>query len=57
MLVKIYVEDMIFGSTGAYLSKEFEHLNRSQFEMSMMENINYFLGLNIHQSKEGNFIN
>jgi hypothetical protein len=39
------------------LSKEFEDLMKSKFEMSMMGKLNFFLGLNIRQSNEGIFIN
>ena len=46
MLVQIYVDDIIFGSTDPALSIEFENLMKSQFEMSMMGKINNFLGLN-----------
>ena len=57
MLVQIYVDDIIFGSTDPALSKEFESLMRSQFEMSMMGKLNFFLGLNVKQTHEGIFIN
>ncbi|CAH1445186.1 unnamed protein product [Lactuca virosa] len=57
MLVLIYVDDIMFGSTDPNLSKEFENMMKSQFEMSMMGKINNFLGLNIRQSREGIFIN
>ena len=57
MLVQIYVDDIIFGSTDPALSKEFEDLMKSKFEMSMMGKINNFLGLNIRQNREGIFIN
>ena len=57
MLVQIYVYDIIFGSTNPALSREFENLMKCQFEMSMMGKINNFLGLNIHQRREGICIN
>ncbi|KAI3737799.1 hypothetical protein L2E82_27811 [Cichorium intybus] len=57
MLVQIYVDDIIFGSTDPNLSKDFEELMKSKFQMSMMGKINFFLGLQIKQSKEGIFIN
>ncbi|CAH1426641.1 unnamed protein product [Lactuca virosa] len=57
MLVQIYVDDIIFGSTDPALSREFEDLMKSKFEMSMMGKINNFLGLNIRQNREGIFIN
>ncbi|KAI3494512.1 hypothetical protein L1887_40761 [Cichorium endivia] len=57
MIVQIYVDDIIFGSTDPNLSKDFEKLMKSKFQMSMMGKINFFLGLQIKQSKEGIFIN
>ena len=57
MLVQIYVDDIIFGSTDFVLSREFEELMKSKFEMNMMGIINNFLGLNIRQNREGIFIN
>lgn len=57
MFVQIQVDDIIFGSTNPSLSKEFEELMKSQFEISMMGKINHFVGLNSLQSMEGIFIN
>jgi hypothetical protein len=57
MLVQIYVDDIIFGSTDPSLSIEFEQLMKSKFEMSMMGKLSFFLGLNIKQDKNGIFIN
>nr|GEV22177.1 hypothetical protein [Tanacetum cinerariifolium] len=50
LLVQIYVDDMIFGSTNPKLSKQFEKLMHSKFEMSMMGELKFFLGIQIHQS-------
>nr|GEU63985.1 hypothetical protein [Tanacetum cinerariifolium] len=57
LLVKIYVDDIIFGSTNPKYSKHFEKLMHSRFEMSLMEEMKFFLGLQIHQSSSGIFIN
>ncbi|TLX70168.1 DDE-type integrase/transposase/recombinase [Labilibacter sediminis] len=57
MIVQIYVDDIIFGSTDPKLSKDFEDLMKSKFEMSMMGKLHFFLGLNIRQTSEGIFIN
>nr|GFB48051.1 copia protein [Tanacetum cinerariifolium] len=57
LLVKIYVDDIIFGSTNPNLSKRFEKLMHSKFEMSMMGELKFFLGIQIHQSPRGIFIN
>ncbi|GJV95095.1 retrovirus-related pol polyprotein from transposon TNT 1-94 [Tanacetum coccineum] len=57
LLVQIYVDDIIFGSTNTKLSKKFEKLMHSKFEMSMMGELKFFLGIQIHQSPSGIFIN
>ncbi|GJR06336.1 retrovirus-related pol polyprotein from transposon TNT 1-94 [Tanacetum coccineum] len=57
LLVKIYVDDIIFRSTNPKYSKRFEKLMHSRFEMSLMGEIKFFLGLQIHQSSRGIFIN
>nr|GEZ48346.1 retrovirus-related Pol polyprotein from transposon TNT 1-94 [Tanacetum cinerariifolium]GFA21365.1 retrovirus-related Pol polyprotein from transposon TNT 1-94 [Tanacetum cinerariifolium] len=57
LLVQIYVDDIIFGSTNPNLSKRFEKLMHSKFEMSMMGELKFFLGIQIHQSPRGIFIN
>ncbi|GJR84889.1 retrovirus-related pol polyprotein from transposon TNT 1-94 [Tanacetum coccineum] len=56
-LVQIYVDDIIFGSTNPKLSKRFEKLMHSKFEMSMTGELKFFLGIQIHQSPRGIFIN
>ncbi|GKE68051.1 retrovirus-related pol polyprotein from transposon TNT 1-94, partial [Tanacetum coccineum] len=57
LLVKIYVDDIIFGSTNPKLSKKFEKLMHNKFEMSMIGELKLFLGIQIHQSPRGIFIN
>nr|GEZ79168.1 retrotransposon protein, putative, unclassified [Tanacetum cinerariifolium] len=57
LLMQIYVDDIIFGSTNPKLSKQFEKLMHSKFEMSMMGELKFFLGIQIHQSPRGIFIN
>nr|GEX73207.1 retrovirus-related Pol polyprotein from transposon TNT 1-94 [Tanacetum cinerariifolium] len=54
LLVQIYVDDIIFGSTN---SKRFEKLMHSKFKMSMMGELKFFLGIQINQSPRGIFIN
>jgi hypothetical protein len=56
LLVQIYVDDIIFGSTNELLCKEFSESMQNEFEMSMMGELNFFLGLQIKQCKEGIFI-
>ena len=57
MIVQIYVDDIIFGSTNPSLTDEFRKLMETKFEMSTMGPVNFFLGLNIRQGPEGIFIN
>ncbi|PWA66883.1 Copia protein [Artemisia annua] len=53
ILVQVYVDDIIFGSTSYKLCKQFEKLMTKQFEMSMMGELTYFLGLQIKQTDQG----
>nr|GEY49609.1 hypothetical protein [Tanacetum cinerariifolium] len=57
LLVQIYVDDIIFGFTNLNLSKRFKKLMHSKFEMSMIGELKFFLGIQIHQSSRGIFIN
>ena len=43
LLVQIYVDDIIFGSTEDKYCKTFEELMKSEFEMSMMGKLTFFL--------------
>ena len=52
LVVQIYVDDIIFGATTHVLCEEFANLMKEEFEMSMMEELNFFLGLQIKQEKE-----
>ena len=56
LIVQIYVDDIIFGSTNEHMCKEFSKIMTSEFEMSMMGEMNFFLGLQVKQHKEGIFI-
>ncbi|GJY47946.1 retrovirus-related pol polyprotein from transposon TNT 1-94 [Tanacetum coccineum] len=57
LLMKIYVDDIIFCSKNPKLSKRFEKLMHNKFEMSMMGELKFFLGIQIYQSPRGIFIN
>ena len=56
ILVQVYVDDIIFGSTNENLCKRFAKLMQSRYEMSMMGELNYFLGLQVSQRQDGIFI-
>ena len=57
LLVQIYVDDIIFGSTKSSLCKEFSKLMTKEFEMSLMSELKFFLSLQIIQTSEEIFIN
>nr|CAN64324.1 hypothetical protein VITISV_005640 [Vitis vinifera] len=57
LLIQIYVDDIIFGVTNVSLCEDFSKCMHSEFEMSIMGELNFFLGLQIKQLKEGTFIN
>nr|GEW19759.1 hypothetical protein [Tanacetum cinerariifolium] len=57
LLVQIYVDDIIFGFTNLVFSNRFAKLMKDNFEMSMMGEMKFFLGLRIHQYPRGIFIN
>nr|GFB91674.1 ribonuclease H-like domain, reverse transcriptase, RNA-dependent DNA polymerase [Tanacetum cinerariifolium] len=52
----VYVGDIIFGSIKKSLCDEFEALMHKIFQMSSMEELTFFLGLQVKQSEEGIFI-
>ncbi|GJV41568.1 retrovirus-related pol polyprotein from transposon TNT 1-94 [Tanacetum coccineum] len=56
LLVQVYVDDIIFGSTNLDFSKRFANLMKNNFKMSMMGELKFFLGLQVHQSPRGIFI-
>ncbi|GJT34218.1 putative ribonuclease H-like domain-containing protein [Tanacetum coccineum] len=56
MLVQVYVDDIIFGSTNKSWCDEFEALMKSRFQMSSMGELTFFLGLQVKQNKGGIFI-
>nr|GFA49162.1 putative ribonuclease H-like domain-containing protein [Tanacetum cinerariifolium] len=56
LLVQIYVDDIIFGSTNKYLCKAFEKLMKDKFQMSSMGKLTFFLGLQVKQKKDRIFI-
>nr|GFB61819.1 uncharacterized mitochondrial protein AtMg00810-like [Tanacetum cinerariifolium] len=54
--VQVYVDDVIFESTKKELSAEFEKLMHDRFQMSSMEELSFFLGLQVQQKSDGIFI-
>nr|GEV27945.1 hypothetical protein [Tanacetum cinerariifolium] len=56
LLVQVYVDDIIFGSTKKELCIEFKKLMHEKFHMSSMGELTFFLGLQVKQKKDGTFI-
>ena len=56
LVVQIYVDDIIFGSTNEYHCREFAKLMQAEFEMSLMGELAFFLGLQIKQTYDGIFV-
>ncbi|GJY16559.1 retrovirus-related pol polyprotein from transposon TNT 1-94 [Tanacetum coccineum] len=57
LLVQIYVDDIIFASSNTAMCDEFANQVTNKFNMSMMGQMSFFLGLQISQSPKGIFIN
>ncbi|GKB17537.1 retrovirus-related pol polyprotein from transposon TNT 1-94 [Tanacetum coccineum] len=57
IIVQIYVDDIIFGSTCQDMCDKFAKIIHDEFEMSMMGELNFFPGLQIKQMEDGIFFN
>ncbi|GKA58589.1 putative ribonuclease H-like domain-containing protein [Tanacetum coccineum] len=56
LLVKVYVDDIIFGSIKKLLCIEFKKMMHKKFQMSSMGELTFFLGLQVKQKEDGIFI-
>ena len=56
LIVQIYVVDIIFGGSSHALVSSFAEQMSREFEMSLMGELQFFLGLQIKQGPEGTFI-
>jgi len=57
LIIQIYIDYILFGATNNSLCEEFSNLMSKEFEISMMGELTFFLGLQIKQSKDDIFIN
>jgi hypothetical protein len=55
-VLQIYVDDIIFGSTNQDFCEEFGKMMANEFEMSVIGELSYILGLQIKQLKNGTFV-
>ncbi|KAI3725219.1 hypothetical protein L1987_64999 [Smallanthus sonchifolius] len=53
LIVQVYVDDIIYGSTNEALYKEFEQVMKLKFKVSLMGKMQFFLGLQVEQSESG----
>ncbi|KAI3503815.1 hypothetical protein L1887_32266 [Cichorium endivia] len=56
MIVQVYVDDIIFGSTDQTMVDEFAKVMTDKFHRSMNREINFILGLQIKKTSRGIFI-
>nr|GEY58053.1 hypothetical protein [Tanacetum cinerariifolium] len=56
LLVQVYVDHIIFGSTKKEMCTEFEKMMHNKFQMSSMGELTFFLGLQVKQKEDGIFI-
>jgi hypothetical protein len=56
LIVQVYMDDIVFGGSSHSLVGRFAENMSKEFEMSMMGELQFFLGLQIKQAKEGTFV-
>ncbi|GKC70655.1 putative ribonuclease H-like domain-containing protein [Tanacetum coccineum] len=56
LLVQVYVDNIIFGSTKKSLCVEFEQMMHKRFQMSSIGELTFFLGLQVQYKEDGIFI-
>ncbi|RVW79775.1 Retrovirus-related Pol polyprotein from transposon RE1 [Vitis vinifera] len=56
LVAQIYVDDIVFGSTSNEWTLDFAKEMKSEFEMSMVKELTYFLGFQVKQLKNGIFL-
>ncbi|XP_057818174.2 uncharacterized mitochondrial protein AtMg00810-like [Cryptomeria japonica] len=56
LVVEVYVDDIIFGCNNDSVSKKFSKIMESEFEMSMLGELTFFLGFQVIQLEQGIFM-
>jgi hypothetical protein len=56
LLVQIYVDDIIFGASSHVLVSYFQKMMKNEFQMSMMRELTFFLGIQVKQMKQDTFV-
>jgi isopentenyldiphosphate isomerase len=56
LLVQIYMDDIIFCVSSHTLVSKFQEMMESEFHMSMMRELTFFLGIQVKQTKQDTFV-
>jgi hypothetical protein len=56
LLVQIYVDDIIFSGSSPSLMSSFQATMENEFQMSMMGELTFFLGIQVKKTKQGTFV-
>jgi hypothetical protein len=56
LLVQIYVDDIIFGGSSHTLVSRFQEMMENKFQISVMGELTFFLGIQVKQTKQGTFV-
>nr|GEV30029.1 uncharacterized mitochondrial protein AtMg00810-like [Tanacetum cinerariifolium] len=56
ILVQVYLDNIIFGSSNPHLCREIEALMHEKFQISAMGELNFFLGLQVLKKEDGIFL-
>jgi hypothetical protein len=56
LLIQIYVSDIIFGGSSHTLVYRFQRIMEIEFQMSMMGELTFFLGIQVKQTKQDTFV-
>jgi hypothetical protein len=56
LIVQVYMDDIVFGGSSNSLVTRFAEDMSREVEMNMMGELQFFLGLQMKQSKEGTFV-
>ena len=55
LIIVVYVDDIIFGCNEESMSQNFSSVMQQEFEMSLLGELTYFLGLQVQQNKKWYF--
>ncbi|KAL6334010.1 hypothetical protein AAG906_000061 [Vitis piasezkii] len=56
LVAQIYIDDIVFGFASSECALDFANEMKSEFEMSMVGELTYFLGFQVKQLKDGIFL-